>query len=245
MKIIMIGDSFGMPNYAGPPGAPPETHVEFLLKERKYDVENLSIAASNNTTHLHQLERWIARNPTTQIDYILWFHNSCSHNIIIPNVPFKTNEAIEKYLKESYKKAQLVKQKTTAKWFVIGGGGALPDYFFQYKIHDYAIPDWKSKILKEYLPNLLPPHQRGLDVQAGATSQKMTELLTHDLNTDDKSFRKTFNSVSGSIRLKVLRQKLLFPDGGHPGIDPHRDLFLELIDWFNANKFKESQQTLI
>ena len=242
MKIIILGDSFGMPNYAGPPGAPPETHVEFLLKEHGYDVENLSINGSNNRISLRQLEHWISLNPTTQIDYIIWFHNSFSHNVIAPSVEFKTDELIEKYLKESYEKAQLVKQKTTAKWCVIGSCCALPDYFFQYKIHDYAIPDWKSKILNENLSALLPINQREIGGHGYFTSG-MKAILNHDLNIDNKEFQKTLQSNTSSIRLKLDKEKLLFPDGVHPGPAPHHNLFLELIDWFDANKFKESTLT--
>jgi hypothetical protein len=46
--ILIIGDSWGVPNYQGPPGSPPETHTEYRLRELGYTVYNCAINGGSN-----------------------------------------------------------------------------------------------------------------------------------------------------------------------------------------------------
>ena len=220
----MIGDSFGVPNWYGPPGIAPELHVEFLLKEMKYDVINLSQNGSTNDQHHAQLEIFFASNPTKQVDYIVWFHNAAMSFIPPPVFEFKMNDFMKEKLLATYKDMQAIKSKQSSKWVVIGGSSPIPDFFYPFNIHDYIIPDWRAKILKENLPQVF-----GL----GVTQNRI--LVNSELNTESTEIKNKTIDDFEYIQGLISNNKALFPDGGHPGAKPHLDLAKELDAYFGSS----------
>lgn len=220
--IIMIGDSFGVPNYAGPPGIAPEKHVEYLLKDLGYEVINLSTNNSLNETHLNLLDMFLSSNPFKKIDFVVWFHN-CAMHLIGPMLQiFTIDSQQQEYLINTYNKAVNLKLKTKAKWFVIGGSSPIPDFFYNYKIHDGIIPDWRSQILNEDLPNV-----------PGWRSSQNQIVLEDSNNRDTREFKQQLIKDFDYINQRLRREKTLFPDNSHPGERPHQDLAHTLSIFFN------------
>ena len=221
--VVMIGDSFGVPNYYGPPGAEPEIHVEFLLRKKKYNVINLSENASANERHYSQLSLFIATNPTIVIDYVVWFHNA-SMNLIPPlSIEFKITDVVKNRLLQSYKDMQELKKKHTAKWIVIGGSSPLPDFFYPFEIHDHVIPDWRAKILNENLPQVF-----------GSGFTQNRDIIQSELNVESSEVKRKSIDDFNRIQRMLSRNRNLFPDGCHPGIKPHYDLANELDNLIQA-----------
>ena len=46
-KILLLGDSWGVPNYNGLPGISPDQHTEYLLINLGYEVVNFSMNGLN------------------------------------------------------------------------------------------------------------------------------------------------------------------------------------------------------
>lgn len=226
--VLIIGDSFGVPNYNGPPGIPPENHVEFLLRDMKsggsakYDVINLSMNGSPNDVHVSQLNLWSFNRPLKSIDFIVWFHNAAINFLQPPNQTFTVDAHMHDYLTNTYVSMQQVKRKFQAKWAVIGGSGPVPEFFDQYCIHDYLIRDWRARILEQNLP---PVFATGLSTSSS--------IVTSELNLDSKDTQKRIIGDLDRIQQLISANKILFPDGVHPGTQPHLQLAQELDTWFD------------
>ena len=91
MNILILGCSFGTPNYndAGPSGFPSTAHTEFLLKNFGHTVYNCSLHGSSNLQTIEQADAFLNGRPLpylpyknhgnlslmpTHIDLIVWFH---------------------------------------------------------------------------------------------------------------------------------------------------------------------------
>lgn len=258
-NIVIIGDSFGVPNWYGPPGPSPEHHVEFLLRDikhngsQKYEVTNLSINGSDNTSHIFRLKQFITLHPLTQIDYIVWFQNAFVNLICTPHTVHRVHDLLTESLVESYNDALAVKNQLIAKWVVIGGSTPTPEFFYNYKIHDYIIPDWRSMILKEKLPFAAGAHVGDLVAPRGLPGTQVTGLpgygedipgnprygltnatksFNHELNTESSDFKKHVTRNLERVQASISSNKELFPDGVHPGLGPHLELSKELDTYF-------------
>ena len=229
--ILMLGDSFGVPNWYGPPiGAPPEDHVEFLLKDmkhggtNKYNVTNLSTNGSFGDKHVEQLELFMHTNPTAKVDYVVWFHNASISFIMPPLVDHQLHDYIRDRLLIVYTKMLELKKRLGARWVVIGGSSPLPDFYYPFCIHDYVIHDWRAKILNENLPQVFG---------SGVLSNRL--LINSELNTESLELKHRANTNFEDIQTLLSKNKNLFPDSCHPGIKPHRDLSIELDSYFQSN----------
>jgi hypothetical protein len=228
--IIMLGDSFGAPNWYGPPGAPPEAHVEFLLKDmkhkgtNKYHVINLSINGSSSDKHAEQLELFVYTNPLVKVDYVIWFHNASISCIVPPTVEHQLHDHIRDQLIAVYSNMLELKKRLGARWVVIGGSSPLPDFYYPSYIHDYIIHDWRAKILNENLPQVFG---------SGVLSNRL--LINSELNTESLELKHRANTNFENIQMLLSKNKNLFPDSCHPGIKPHRDLSIELDSYFQSN----------
>lgn len=54
MNILIMGDSWGVPNFYGPPGDEPETHISWLLDDAGYNIFN---SAQNGSSNLRAVIR--------------------------------------------------------------------------------------------------------------------------------------------------------------------------------------------
>lgn len=240
-NIVIIGDSFGVPNWYGPPGTPPEHHIEFFLKDikhngaRKYEVTNLSINGSNGKTHISQLKKFIALHPLTRIDHIVWFQNSslnfCLHLIRTPLNMHRTLDTLRESLIEIYKETVQVKKQLTAKWIAIGGSTPIPEFFNDYNIHDYIIQDWRARILKERLPPAYALHTGDIFAHGHGVTN-IYKIINNEFNMESPDLKQIITKNLESIQKLIVSNKELFPDAIHPGLAPHLALSKELDTYF-------------
>ena len=101
MNILLLGCSYGVPNYYGKPGDPPETHLQLLLEKVGHTVYNLSQNGSSNFNMINKANSFLDGNEVDgvlghsdpdpegyvvarrikkpedfSIDLIIWFHTS-------------------------------------------------------------------------------------------------------------------------------------------------------------------------
>jgi len=149
MNILLAGDSWGMPNYCGPPGVPPQYHLQYLLQDAGHRVVN---ASKNGGSNLEALDR--IHNFYTDEEYIVWFHTSPLRDYM-PSYEFKDDMYIPK---DYYNKVNAcikdIISKYSVKFIAIGGCTTLSNYLNTEHLH-YYIKDWKSEILGKQLPEAI------------------------------------------------------------------------------------------
>jgi hypothetical protein len=140
MNILILGCSFGVPNYyGGSPTGMKEHHTEFLLRDKGHVVYNCSQNAGSNLQTLERAKKYLNgmaivhpayhQNPPTDqfvnqfiqcknikaLDLIIWFHTELSRDGIHANTVYsKFTEFFSTH---------------NAKVAVIGGAGdVLPEF---------------------------------------------------------------------------------------------------------------------
>jgi hypothetical protein len=223
MNILILGCSFGVPNYyGGSLTGMKEHHIEFLLRDKGYVVHNCSQNSGSNLNTLDRAKKYInglpivhpARhtnnaNPRYQdqfikcenvgkLDLIIWFHTETSRDNVDPTVV--------------YRKFANFFLETTAKVAVIGGAGdVLPEFLTMYT-PDFFIPSWRRSIL-------------GKDVPLSNTLSSASSI-----NNSSSTLTEKLKIVEDNLTLiELVKQSPHFFDGCHPGAWPHRDLVDQLI----------------
>jgi hypothetical protein len=224
LHILIIGDSWGVPNY--PPeyyglkdrihiGDPPETHTEFLLKAQGHRVTNCAINASGNHRTISEALMQASR---LKIDWIIWFHTEMlrdSHLDGLDRRPYRINELTEQIAQRIYPLFDQLRSKTGARTAVIGGQAPVLDSFHTYTQADWIKTDWRSEILCQQLPqvhSLCTPHLLDTDLCRDPMEDRIRLLDQHKLILD------------------TMAASPDFPDLCHPGQRPHRKLVEELTD---------------
>jgi hypothetical protein len=212
--IALVGDSWGVPNYYGPPGVAPEYHTEFILRKVGYDVVNFSINGGSNYKSLSDLHFHILQGNI--VDWIIWFHTDMIKDQKLVNLskPFNTKDLIIEISEKVYNKWNQVVSDSQAKTIVIGASAELLDNFDQFVNPDYRIQDWRSDIVGRKLPLAYAHHY--------------LEILEHKNNKDTIEDKLAIVDAKTAI-VEAMSNTELFPDRSHPGIDPHKKLS-EFID---------------
>jgi len=214
MNILIIGDSWGVPNYYDTiRGAKPEEHTEFRLRNLGYTVFNHSINGASNQRSMDSVDFSVL----PLIDWIVWFHTECFRHNFDPNKSIYENLIHESH--ETYKHAQKFFSKTNSKLIAIGGqaviGPTIREIFNKYITPDYLIEDWRSEILGEDMPECYTVN--GIPWATGSKDtpeEKYILLETQDI---------VFNAMIKSDK---------FPDDCHPGAEAHAELTLRLHQIF-------------
>ncbi len=206
MNILILGCSFGVPNYPESGGGdelqeiyPYHAHTEYLLKDLGYVVFNASINAGSNLSTLERAKKLLSSfNPLETIDPvegIVWFHTETTRD--------------EEPYEYQYKEYQeFFATQPQAKIAIIGGAGDLMDDWGDYFNPDFCIPSWRQEIL-------------GLDVPKSNSLWQSEEYL-HRLNV---STLEKLQYIENDLELrKLCHYSIHFPDGCHPGAGPHKDL---------------------
>jgi hypothetical protein len=209
MNILILGCSYGVPNYFGPATWPAEVHIEFLLKHQGHVVHNCSQNRGSNTNTLMRAEKYLRgeqiEHPAYsnqyvectnvgKLDLVIWFHTETSRDMLNPA--------------EVYQKFANFFSKIQTKVAVIGGAGdVLPEFEHFYK-PDFFIPSWRRLILGKSTPltNMLSGAD-WVEASGWSLNQKL-KILDDALNV-----------------LDLMATSEHFPDGSHPGSWPHQDLF--------------------
>ena len=208
MNIMLAGDSWGVPNYHGEPGVPPEYHLQYLLQDAGHHVVN---TATNGCGNFEAFEKIHKLHTGENFDYLIWFHTSPYRDYMPdPRQPKKEYDPVEYYSKINSLIEEVVSQYNV-KFIAIGGCTALSKHISKDYFH-YYIRDWKAEIVGMQLPEApwWGCMQYNIDdIDQARDAKYMVDIIA---NSDD------------------------FPDNGHPGIKPHAELFQRLTkDVFEKN----------
>ena len=224
MNILILGCSFGVPNYYDThPTGMKKHHTEFLLRDKGHVVHNCSQNAGSNLQTLERANAYLSGlpivhpayhlNPQTDqfvdqfiecknieaLDLIIWFHTELSRDGIHANTV--------------YSKFAEFFSAHNAKVAVIGGAGdVLPEFLTVYT-PDFFIPSWRRLIL-------------GKDVPLSNTLSSASSIDNSNLSLTEK-----LKIVDNNLTLiELVKQSPHFFDGCHPGAWPHQDLVDQLIN---------------
>lgn len=209
-NILILGDSWGVPNHDVPRGAPANTHTEFLLKDLGYNVVNCARSGGSN---IDSIERAFPY----QVNWIIWFHTELTRDIDLIT-PTNLNDTIDQLAHLTYQRAADLIKHTNAKIAIIGACATLHPLLFEYITPDFYIKDWVNVICNTNLPPLYATHKVTPKVYKGMT----TKNLDYYIKEDKQVLLDLYND--NLKRLIAMKQSGHFPDGGHPGIQPHADL---------------------
>jgi hypothetical protein len=248
--ILMIGDSWGVPNYEGLPGSPPETHTEYRLRELGYKVYNCSMNARGNLAPIDLARRYLRGeivilepihlntdlrgygipkvideiNP--KIDYIIWFHTEFLRELYRKALPLHEN-IIEAAHTTYRTAAEFFSEHSEAKKVIIGGQAPLVmDILQQYIKPDFCIPDWRSEILKIKMPE----------------SHTLTKTFWIENSADSTESKLEMIEVNSKI-LEAMNRSPDFPDNCHPGGNAHKLLVEKIHKYISGPEVKKSQKS--
>ena len=223
MNILILGCSFGVPNYyGGSLTGMKEHHTEFLLQNRGHVVHNCSQNAGGNLNTLERANKYLGGLPIVHpacvigdannlyqnqfieckniepLDLIIWFHTELSRDGIYANTVYA-------------KFAEFFSTQNT-KVAVIGGAGDVLPEFLTMWTPDFFIPSWRRLIL-------------GKDVPLSNTLSAAEAIHNSSLPSTEK-----LKIVEDNLTLiELVKQSPHFFDGCHPGEWPHRDLVNRMI----------------
>lgn len=215
-KIIILGDSWGVPNYCGTPGILPEEHTEWLLRDRGYDVLNCAGNGRSNFNSIKKARDYVALGH--RADWIVWFHTDMildksfypmdDRKFTIKSLAFDLSERV-------YQIFNTLVHETSAKTIVFGASSPLLDNFDHYVTPTYKVQDLRSKIVGYDLPMSYGHHR--------------PELLEHPNNIDTVEDKLALIDAYNQM-FKAMGDVELFPDRSHPGIKPHQDITKFIIE---------------
>lgn len=229
MNILFVGCSYGVPNYFGSPGVAPEYHTEYLLRKMGYTVHNCAGNGSSNLDAFDRLEEYVAGRPIsdpanrgfeiqldnndTRFDWVVWFHTEILRDYLTANCNgSKINTAIELLYHKTYKRFFEISNRLNLKTAVIGGCSEVSPIIYEYGNPTFVIHNWISRLLGQRLP----------------TTHLLSQFSVVEDSPDTIEDKHLFINNSEEIMSKIRGRPDLFPDRGHPGIGPHRDLSEQL-----------------
>ena len=244
MNILILGCSVGVPNYAycvipknptrqrwtAPRNTTPtDAHIEFLLRERGYNVVNSSQNNSSNLNSLDRAQKLLAGEAVAHprhdpdgvdrdtiklehlpenIDWVIWLHTELARDASdaeLARYPIK--KLLDNTAEIVYSEYAQFIQELGARVVVIGGAGDVLPSLYRYIQPDFCIPSWRSYIFKESLPSMnFLSRLKKFNLIADTTENKMLMLQQQEI-----------------VRAKLAASDF-FPDNNHPGEVPHREL---------------------
>lgn len=235
---MIIGDSWGVPNY--PPtnyinnridkikkispntqiefqhlGDPPETHIEYLLKNAGNNVINLSKNGGSNLEAIRLAKDYL-ENHNIKIDWLIWFHSESLRDkdeiLISKNTKFSIPELAKDLAVLAYKEFSKLLNSTKSQAIVIGGQA--PVFIKEFRNHiggiDLLIEDWHSDI-----------HGIKLPFTHAVCHLNLFENPNCIDSVEDKN--KMLDDID--LILKLDYESEDFPDNAHPGKRAHALLF--------------------
>lgn len=219
MDILLMGCSFSVPNYFGPPGVPVKHHTEFLLQAAGHRVHNCGQNECSNLESLARAQKYlsgqaighpalyngvmIAPPDNLDIRFIVWFHTEIHREAKDSRAPDLIYRAYQEFF-----------QQCGCSYVIIGGAGDLHPSWQDFFQPVFCIPSWRREILGFDIPksNTLWSKHGITDADHLDINSKLT-MIHHDLE----------------IR-QALQASPDFPDGCHPGTRPHSDLARRILD---------------
>lgn len=241
LTIVIIGDSWGVPNY--PPvtyinnrineikklsnnveikfqhlGDPPETHLEFLLRDAGHTVVNLSKSGGSNLEAIEAVKKYTESNEVN-IDWLIWFHTESLRDrdavLTSKKIKFNISKLSRDLATIAYNKfSELIKN---LKCKVVVVGGQAPVYLDEFNsiVGDVnlLIDDWHSEI-----------HGIKLPFTHALCNLDIFELSSCVDSVEEKN--KMLDDIDFILKLDYESEN--FPDNAHPGKHAHRELFKKI-----------------
>ena len=222
-RILIMGDSWGdwhWPQEQGMNKANDKHHVTGMLKEFGYEVINCARFGSSN---LKAIERAEEELTIGSVDWVIWFHTEVfrDSHMYDTNQPFKLMELGEELAEKQYQQFEKFRKKHNLKAVVIGGQAPTFRFIRDYIKIEMLIEDWRSDILQTKMPF---SHIFALNEFVDILLNKKTCL---------DSFRQRLKYL-GEIEIiynMCDKRRDLFPNGAHPGENPHRELANRIHDF--------------
>lgn len=222
MNILIMGCSWGVPNYGKHRVKTwtPEAHIHTMLKDQGHNVINLSLYGSSNLRQILRFHNWYQgkditefdfgkyKLPFCKIDLVIWFKTSIYRDW----PPHHTLDQIifSKLAKDTYERiANIIKILHDPKFVAIGGVGPLLPFYDEYLNPDLVIKNWRSDILNIDFPD--NHFWGGVGSEFVLDFSNLPETEQHKLSQE--------------YQLMSESPPHSFPDGGHPGLNPHKNLF--------------------
>jgi len=134
MNFLILGCSWGVPNYSGLYGDPIDTHTEYILKAKGHNVINCAGNGASNLQSLDRANLYLAGKPIRhpafpevktrlhledldiKIDWVIWFQTAFLRDdksvlpseTLIKDIAQLTYSGINRYLKNSNQKWHLL-----------------------------------------------------------------------------------------------------------------------------------------
>ena len=209
-NIIILGDSWGVPNYEYDEigGAKPEDHLEYILRRQGHSVQNF---AQNGKGNLESIELALEYSRSNHVGWVIWFHTEVLRDRYLVNMdqPYTIEALTQKLAREIYKRFRQLRNSAECRSIVIGGQAPVLPLFEKTINVDLLITDWRSEILGQKMP---PIH-----------SLCHLDLIENDLCKDSFEYKSKLLKQHDRI-LRAMKRSKDFPDNAHPGAKPHRKL---------------------
>jgi hypothetical protein len=237
MNILILGDSWGVPNFNGDKSVFSEYHhTEALLKNLGYNVHNCSLAGGSNFETVTRAQQYLRgeeiKHPAAphsnapemfrdkkikldtvplQVDWIIWFHTELARdlqNITVTNALGGLPRTTIKRISEYvYSKFFELKHLIGAKAIVIGGHAPLYPTFYNFGTAELCIPDWRGEILQTKFPNIQTLGQLDMVNDSNLSTEEKYDIL-----------------LKHEYIIRAMYESNDFPDNSHPGARPHKEL---------------------
>jgi len=223
---MLMGCSWGVPNYQEITGESPESHLEFLLKNLGHTVYNCSQNAGSN---MHSLCRAIdlldgidISHPTLdqsremikgckdlKIDLVIWFHTDPGRDLgIIDNKNKSISDLIEEICSKTYQSYGSFFEHIKSKIVIIGACADIHPCIDNYIKYDFLLPSWQQELI-------------GISTKFFRIESGLKTPTAEDVQLIENTI---------AVINKMKENKVLFPDGCHPGKIPHQKLFNRLCE---------------
>jgi len=141
-SIMIVGDSYGVPNFFDPLGPVPEEHISHLLRQQGFTVVSCAENGASLCRSIQLLQQHMESN-TADIDYVLWFHTQLWRSRT-DRKPVVCDPAVAAIL---WPKIEALRQRLHARMLMIGGSEDLsPDIRCHIQLH-WHMPSWRRHIL--------------------------------------------------------------------------------------------------
>lgn len=246
-NILIVGDSWGVPNYAPGYNTLPEHHTEFRLRDMGYNVFNCSMNGGSNVDTIsyamsiienkkprgdedvsHKRKTYVDAAPEflpepdyrgEKIDWIVWFHTESIRSAIQPLMFrwIKIEDIHELGCKAAYRAFAHLVEICGSPKTVVIGGQAPVDPM----LYQYHTP---THIIEDWRSEIV-----------GRKLPRCVSLSRLDI------VERSYHTVDEKIELMDLHKQIYdsmnnreqFFDCCHPGAIPHKQLTNRLHTWFS------------
>ncbi len=231
MHIVILGDSWGEPNWRCPqPGFTDQGHVSVLLRQWGARVSNYSISGGSNYSTW-----WSYRThdqDTEAPDWIIWFHTDMARDFNWPHLHgidrsqnWHYEDVLAKTARSVYKRCSEIWQGKNRPPLILveGQSQRVMPLFTEYFTAMHVIADWRAQLVGTELPKT---QMIGPMVGQGQTFFKGCRDSLEQQN-------QWIDDVETVMR--AMQKSDLFVDNCHPGDRAHKMLFEYLVQYFRAN----------